>query len=260
MTTDTQFIKIAQKVLSERGDKIIDNSAVFNSLLADYAKGEYTRERRLLVRDLREGRRDEVLAQIKNPNGQPAANVAANAPPPVKTPPLINAPANTVRPVPTNAPINVAAEDEVSCIIRCPKCGNIEEISAMIDIKSRNIGHLCSQCGNTWKIGFFGHCKPCGKNVGFSNYSVGKWVGAAATALLDVFHTRDSALSNAIKAAKDFAWEITPPAFSSGECPLCTQSHVECPKCGAAVVFPHNKRVDLDLVKCRACGQKMRHP
>jgi DNA-directed RNA polymerase subunit M/transcription elongation factor TFIIS len=272
MNNDAQFIKVAQKVLSDRGDKIIDDIAVFNSLLADYTKGEYTRERRLLMRDLHAGRRNEVLSQIKNQNSGPPvktqspqspANTTANAAAPVTraAPPSLNLPANKqASSTAAGNARNIASEDEVSCIIRCPECGNVEEVTALIDINSRNIGHLCPACGNAWKIGFFGHCGPCGENVGFSNYSIGKWINVAATALFDVLSTKDNMLSNAIKMVKDFAWEITPTALSNGECPLCTQSHVECPKCGSAVPFPHRKRVDLDIVKCPACGQKMRHP
>jgi DNA-directed RNA polymerase subunit M/transcription elongation factor TFIIS len=265
MTTDTQFIKIAQRVLSERGDTIIDNSAVFNSLLADYAKGEYTRERRLLVRDLREGRRDEVLAHIKNANDKPSAQPQPTANTPAKPQPAASAshpaPTPIARPAPVTVPANGAKKNEMSFIIRCPRCGNIEKVTAMIDLKSRDIGHLCPQCGNTWTIRFFGQCKPCRKNVGFNFYSSGKLLGLAATAILDIFNLKDeNALSSAFKGAKDFAWRMAPEALSSGVCPLCTQSHVECPKCGAAVVFPHNKQVDIDLVKCPACGQKMRHP
>jgi DNA-directed RNA polymerase subunit RPC12/RpoP len=35
---------------------------------------------------------------------------------------------------------------------------------------------------------------------------------------------------------------------------------IECPKCRAAVKFPHNKRMDKDAVRCPDCSQWMRHP
>jgi hypothetical protein len=68
---DSAFIEIAQKVLTDRGSISLDNIPVFNSLLADYSKGRYTRERRLLIQELRAGHKKNVLAKIQNQNKPP---------------------------------------------------------------------------------------------------------------------------------------------------------------------------------------------
>jgi tetratricopeptide (TPR) repeat protein len=46
---DNKFIQIVQEIINKYGLKICDSTTLFNSLLADYAHGEYKRERRLLI-------------------------------------------------------------------------------------------------------------------------------------------------------------------------------------------------------------------
>ena len=73
---DAKFIAIIQKVISDRGKSIVNNHAVFNSLLADYARGEFMRERRFLIQELKTTSFDDLMrryaGQSQSAKSQPA--------------------------------------------------------------------------------------------------------------------------------------------------------------------------------------------
>jgi hypothetical protein len=60
---DPKFLSIIQKVVLDRGKAVIQNKAVFNSLLADYARGQFVRERRLFIRELSRKSYDEIMRE-----------------------------------------------------------------------------------------------------------------------------------------------------------------------------------------------------
>jgi ribosomal protein L37AE/L43A len=60
------------------------------------------------------------------------------------------------------------------------------------------------------------------------------------------------------QAIKSISEAVTPLADTVGECTFCKSLHYQCPRCGSAVMFPSNKRVGVDMIKCKKCGKKMR--
>ncbi|MDR2865544.1 MAG: hypothetical protein LBV68_08050 [Spirochaetaceae bacterium] len=246
---DATFIAIVQKILSDRDNAIIDNIPVFNSLLADYTKGKYTRERRLLIQELKAGHKQAVLTEIQDQNKPP---LIQNPLPP--DPPVNHAPACGGNPV--NKPTPFVPSGSHSYSVRCPACGNISDVTDKRDIRSRNIGHLCPVCGATWNISFFGLCRRCKEHVGFASYGLVTLIADTANGLLNMWNEKDSVLAS----LRDLMTAAVPNAASVGGCPFCQEIHLECPRCGDSVHFPHYKRKDADVVKCKKCGQKMKHP
>jgi tetratricopeptide (TPR) repeat protein len=135
---DAKFIAIIQKVISDRGKSIVNNHAVFNSLLADYARGEFMRERRFLIRKLKTTSFDDIMRRYVG-QSQPAKSQPA--------------------------PLPVPAENNVHCtkcgfllpedVTFCSKCGakvsgGNNEDSSMIDLSvqcgGRLTTNLCCDC------------------------------------------------------------------------------------------------------------------
>jgi hypothetical protein len=77
-----------------------------------------------------------------------------------------------------------------------------------------------------------------------------------ANGLLNRWDEKDSVLA----FLRDLATALVPVAASVGGCPFCQEIHLECPRCGESVHFPRYKRKDVDVVRCKKCGQKMKHP
>lgn len=275
---DSNFLPIIQKVISDRGKSIVNNIAVFNSLLADYAQGKFTRERRLFVKELKTKPFDEVMKKYEPEKPKPAPKPAQPAPQPQVKPPSVQTGNNLL-----NKNEDDDYEDDdfdeddyedsedfssltakkqhsgKSFSIRCPRCSKTEEISDKRDIRSRDLGLICDKCGEAFVISFFGSCEECGEKVGFEAESTGgKWMSAGLTLL--------NSINNAMKPPKGLLAGIgeslfnAPGASSIGYCPFCTAMHLECPKCRSATGFPGNKDPTKDAVKCRQCGQKMKHP
>ena len=269
-----KFISIIKKVISDRGKNVVNNPAVFNSLLADYARGEYAGERRLFIRELKTKPFDELMRKYEPPKPQP----------PVKQP--VQRPKNNAANAASNDDYDDDDEDyddfiedddegndyaETSgrpvrrsgsgnpgaYLIKCPRCGEVGEITDSRDLRSRHLGYICPRCGNDFIIEFFGTCRSCREKTGFNAHRLGTIITAAGIALLDAFTEKPKGILGSIG---DAIKETYPHGAAAGECTFCKQIHIECPKCRAAVKFPHNKRIDKDVVRCPDCGQKMWHP
>jgi tetratricopeptide (TPR) repeat protein len=105
---DAKFISIIQKVISDRGKSVVNNRAVFNSLLADYARGEFYRERRLFIRELETKSIDELMAKYHLP--KPASSLVPILPPVSPSVPI--PPPIPTSPPPSNTPVIDDSDDD----------------------------------------------------------------------------------------------------------------------------------------------------
>jgi predicted RNA-binding Zn-ribbon protein involved in translation (DUF1610 family)/ribosomal protein L12E/L44/L45/RPP1/RPP2 len=273
---NNEFISIIKKVIHDRGKSVVTNLVVFNSLLADYAKGEYTRERRLFIRELKTKSFDEVMKKYQEPPPKPQPVVK----PPVTRP---TAPAHQVDDDDDDFEEYDDDDDDddfeeyddddddddeshqparrkkgtKAYFIKCPRCGEVGEITDSRDIRSRHLGYVCPRCRENFTIEFFGVCRSCHENTGFNAHRLVTMITAASNMLLDALEHKPKGI---ISSIGDAIKESHPHGSSAGECTFCKQIHIECPACRAAVKFPHNKRIDKDTVRCPDCGQWMRHP
>ena len=257
-----RFISIIQKVISDRGKGVVKNITIFNSLLADYAKGEFVRERKLFIRELKTKPFDEVLKQYLPPpqaSSRPPRNVAGSVSARSDYDADVDYDEEDLDDDEDNLSSRPARRQQglESFSVKCPRCGETGEISDKRDISSRHLGYVCPGCGEAFKIEFFGTCRSCRQNVGFNVHRLGTVILAAGTAILDVLSDKPKGI---ISTISDVVKEAYPYASAAGECTFCKQTHVECPKCRSAVKFPHNKRIDKDVVRCHNCGKMMRHP
>jgi len=260
-----EFISIIKRVISDRGKNVVNNIRVFNSLLADYAKGQYTRERMQFIRELKTSSFDELMRKYQPPSPPPA---------PTSARPPSRSPGNNPRALMDDDEDDDYFDDEddeddevynqpVSrnrgggYFIKCPHCGEVGEITDKRDIRSRHLGYICPRCGENFTIEFFGVCRSCREKTGFNAHRLSTVLLAAGTAFLDALEDKPkgffSSIGDAIK-------ESHPYGSAAGECTFCKQIHIECPRCHSAVKFPHDKRIDKDVVRCPECGQWMRHP
>jgi len=147
-----QFISIIQKVISDHSKSILNNRVVFNSFLADYAKGEFMHERRLFIRELKTSSFDEVMKKYQPLLPKPAS------PQPVPKPP---APRST----PQSAPVPSAP---VASQINCFNCGSLIPQDAA----------FCSKCGAKVSTEEDSECDELEKRdrcikKGFKNLNIG---------------------------------------------------------------------------------------
>jgi transcription elongation factor Elf1 len=256
---NNEFISIIKKVIHDRGKSVVTNLAVFNSLLADYAKGEYMRERRLFIRELKTKSFDEVMKKYQEPPPKPQ---------PVVKPPVIQPPAPSHQVDDDDDDFDDDEDYEShqpakkekgkkAYFIKCPRCGEVGEITDSMDIRSRHLGYICPRCRENFTIEFFGVCRNCREKTGFNAHRLGTMIVSLGSALLDIMDNKPKGI---ISTIGDVIKESHPRGSSAGECTFCKQIHVECPRCRSAVKFPHNKRIDKDVVRCHNCGQRMRHP
>jgi hypothetical protein len=252
----TSFIKIVQQVVSDRGKNVVNNPAVFNSLLADYARGQFTRERRLFMRELKTRSYDEVIQKYlpRSPD-----TTAQPAPPPAAAP----------KPQPRNDTDDDDYEDEDSgydgemphpagknsgFTIKCSKCGAEYSITDKRVLRCIDQGFICDRCGESWRVSFFGTCANCNENVGFDNWSWGNSLAYLGTSFLTALNRKD----NIFTTLGDIADSLTPESSAFGVCPICKQEHAACPKCGGASPFSSIKQARGKTLRCRHCGQKMK--
>jgi len=259
-----EFVSIVKKVISDRGKSVVNNLAVFNSLLADYAQGEYARERRLFIQEVKTKPFDEVIKKYQAPPPKPQPVVNPPVQPPKNKAP--SAPSNfdiddgdDVNDDYVESPGQLAKGNSGKGVyfIKCPRCGEVGEITDSRDIRSRHLGYVCPRCGDNFIIEFFGKCRSCRENTGFNAHRLGTMIVAAGFIVLDALNDKPKSIFSSIG---DAIKESYPHGSSAGECTFCKQIHIECPKCRAAVKFPHDKRIDKDAVRCPECGQWMRHP
>ncbi|GMO52525.1 MAG: hypothetical protein Pg6C_18210 [Treponemataceae bacterium] len=79
---NSNFIAVVEKVVSDRGKTAVQNKAVFNSLLADYCRGKFVRERRLFMRELSRKTYDQIMRESAPPPTPAQAPVPVYAPEP----------------------------------------------------------------------------------------------------------------------------------------------------------------------------------
>jgi hypothetical protein len=258
-TVETAFVKIVQQVVSERGKNVITNTAVFNSLLADYARGKFTRERQLFMRELKTKSYDEALQKYLP---QPSKPTQPPAPPPHSSSPAVP-PSSRLQ---DNNDVEDddeydryggktpdSAGEDGGFTVKCPECGAEYSITDKRVLRCVDQGFVCDRCGTSWKVSFFGTCAHCKEDVGFDNWSWGNGLAYLGTSFLTALNKKDSIFT----AISDIADSMTPESGAFGVCPICKQEHAACPKCGGASPFSSAKQARGKTLRCRHCGQKM---
>jgi DNA-directed RNA polymerase subunit M/transcription elongation factor TFIIS len=268
---ETAFVKIVQQIVSDRGKNVVTNTAVFNSLLADYACGKFIRERRLFIQELKTKSYDEAIQKYLSHPPKPVR-------PPVPSP---HSPSPAVPPQ-TRSQNNTDADDEYidddydedsdeneydsrgektpdstgedsGFTVKCPKCGTEYSVTDKRALRCFDQGFICDRCGASWKVSFFGTCAHCKENVGFDNWSWGNSLAYLGTSFLTAFNRKDSIFTT----LGDIANSMIPESDAVGVCPICRQEHAACPKCGGASPFSSVKQARGKTLRCRHCGQKM---
>lgn len=271
----TAFIKIVQQVVSDRGKTVVTNTAVFNSLLADYARGKFARERRLFMQELKTKSYDEAIQKYLP---QPSKPAKPPAPPPRSPSPA--APPKT-RPQDNND--DEADDDEdidddydedsdeyeydshggktpdsagkhSGFTVKCPECGAEYSVTDKRILRCFDQGFICDRCGASWKVSFFGTCAHCKEDVGFDNWPWGNSLAYLGASFLTALNKKDSIFTT----LGDIANSMIPESGAFGVCPICKQEHAACPKCGGASPFSSAKQARGKTLRCRYCGQKMK--
>jgi predicted RNA-binding Zn-ribbon protein involved in translation (DUF1610 family) len=262
---DTQFISIIQQVISDRGKIIANNRVVFNALLADYARGDFFSERRLFVKELETNSIDELMQKYQPQPVLPPAPMqqtkTISAPPP-------NRPEIDVGDKDDDADNEEYSEKQIKkshegkiYSVKCPRCGDVIEVNDKRDIHSRHLGYVCPSCRGDFIVEFFGTCKSCKEKVGFNAHRQETLIATGANRLAEnISNILQNKQKGVISSIGDAIKDMHPCGTAAGECTFCKQIHVECPQCRSAVKFPHNKRIDKDIIRCHNCGQRMWHP
>jgi hypothetical protein len=275
---ETAFIKIVQQVVSERGKNVVTNTAVFNSLLADYACGQFVRERRLFMRELKTKSLSEVMNQYLPQSPEPAKPSASST---YTTQPAAHSESysednnyaedkdDDIEDMDTDDYDDDDNENENKTgdkkspgsirqasgfTIKCPKCGAEYPITDKRVLRCFDQGFICDFCGASWKVSFFGTCANCKEKVGFDNWSWGNNLAYLGTSFLAALNKKD----NIFTAIGDIANSVIPESGAFGVCPICKQEHAACPRCGGASAFSSLKQARGKTIKCGHCGQKMK--
>jgi predicted RNA-binding Zn-ribbon protein involved in translation (DUF1610 family) len=295
---NTTFLALVQTVIAKHGKNIFATPRKFRSLVADYAEGEYREERRAInaaldtgcladitnAKDLQSIKTQLVKRVTQEMINEKSANEALETlvfvirgetltpkEPPKPAPSVVAPPAaphvvaqnnnsneNNYDTNNTNVDVRNSHQqqsNEEAYTVKCPHCGATKKITDRRELMGRSVGYRCDACGDNYKIEFFGTCKNCKDDVGFNACNIAAYLTVGlGNVVLDILNTK-SGLTTALRAINE---AVTPQANNVGECTFCKSLHYQCPKCGSAVIFPRNKKVGVDMIKCKECGQKMR--
>lgn len=143
---------------------------------------------------------------------------------------------------------------EPSLFIKCQHCGEIY----MVDNNNygdHNVCWSCEKCGNEIGVRFFGFCKFCNQNIGFTDDPDDSTLKSLARGALTGILRPDKVFD----ALGRYADNI-PDAKAYGICMNCGRKHIECPECGTAIHVPKDADLLSEVFTCPKCGIKMRHP
>ena len=143
---------------------------------------------------------------------------------------------------------------EPSLFIKCQHCGEIYMVDNN-DYGDHNVCWSCERCGNEIGVRFFGFCKYCNKNIGFTDDPNDSTLKSLAKGALMGILKPDKVFDVIGRYADNI-----PNAKAYGICMNCGRQHIECPECGTAIHVPKDADLLSDVFTCPKCGTKMRHP
>lgn len=144
--------------------------------------------------------------------------------------------------------------EKTSLFIKCQHCGEVYTIENNY-YGDHDVCWRCEKCRNEIGVRFFGFCKYCNKEVGFTDDPNDSTLKLLANGVLTGILRPDKVFDVIGRYADNI-----PNAKAYGICMNCGRQHIECPECGTAIHVPKDADLLSDVFTCPKCGTKMRHP
>lgn len=144
--------------------------------------------------------------------------------------------------------------EKTSLFIKCQHCGEVYTIENNY-YGDHDVCWRCEKCRNEIGVRFFGFCKYCNKEVGFTDDPNDSTLKLLAKGALTGILRPDKVFDVIGRYADNI-----PNAKAYGICMNCGRQHIECPECGTAIHVPKDTDLLSDVFTCLKCGTKMRHP
>lgn len=161
---------------------------------------------------------------------------------------------NRVMPTNQNNTVDTIDGEESSLFIKCQHCGEVYTVGNS-NYGDHDVCWNCEKCGNEIGVRFFGFCKYCNKNIGFTDDPNDSTLKSLAKGALMGILKPDKVFDVIGRYADNI-----PNAKAYGICMNCGRQHIECPECGTAIHVPKDADLLSDVFTCPKCGTKMRHP
>lgn len=144
--------------------------------------------------------------------------------------------------------------EKTSLFIKCQHCGEVYTVESNY-YGDHDVCWRCEKCCNEICVRFFGFCKYCNKEIGFTDDPNDSTLKLLAKGALTGILRPDKVFDVIGRYADNI-----PNAKAYGICMNCGRLYIECPECGTAIHVPKDADLLSDVFTCPKCGTKMRHP